>query len=47
MITITAKQIATDDGPAVMPASDIPTGWRVRYIDGEFQAIPPDEEFPE
>ena len=47
MIHIPAKQIDTEDGPAITPASGIPTGWRVRYIDGEFQAIPPDEEFPE
>ena len=47
MIHIPAKQITTEDGPAVMPAEEIPSGWRTRYIDGEFQAVPGGEEFPE
>ena len=47
MIHIPAKQIETSDGPAVTPAGEIPAGWKVRYIDGEFRAIPPDQEWPE
>lgn len=46
MIHIPAKQIETEDGPAVMPAAEIPSDWKVRYIDGEFQAIPPGDEWP-
>ena len=47
MIHIPAKQIETEDGPAVTPSAEIPAGWKVRYINGEYQAIQPDQDWPE
>ena len=46
MICVPAKTVETQDGHAIVANGDLPAGWKVRYIDGEFQAIPPDEEWP-
>ena len=42
MITVPAKTVETPEGPVISPDGDIPAGWHVRYIAGEFRAIAPD-----
>ena len=46
MIIFPAKLIETEDGPAIVADGELPPGYKVRCIDGEFQAIPQDEEWP-
>lgn len=45
MITVPAKTVETPEGPVISPDGDIPAGWHVRYIAGEFRAIAPDESW--
>ena len=47
MIHFPAKTIETEEGQSIVADGEIPAGWKVRGIDGEFQAIPPDEEWAE
>lgn len=47
MISAEAKSVETTDGPAMQPAEPLPVGWRVRYYSGRYEAIGPDEEWPE
>lgn len=46
MITIKSKNAKAEDGTeSVTPSDVIPVGYKVRFIDGLFQAIPQNEEW--
>lgn len=47
MLTIKAKTTKEGAETFVTPAEPIPAGHKVRFINGEFQAIPQNEEWPE
>lgn len=47
MLTIKATTTKEGEETFVTPSEPIPAGHKVRYTNGEFQAIPQGEEWPE
>ena len=46
MIEIEAINVEIDGMPCIQMAEQAPSGYKVRFAHGKYQAIPQDEEWP-